>query len=264
MRAYVINLDRCADRLEHIRQEFRGARMPFERIPAVDAQDPEVLAAAARCLPGWHGRVISKGAFANFQSHRRCWKRLLDSGDNFAMIFEDDIAFAEGIADYLEDDWIPSDADIVRLEVWGRMVHVDKGKGKNAGARTLKRLRSHDYGTAGYVLARPAAERLLSLTDEIINPTDHVLFDKRAGISHFLGIYQMIPAPVIQIDRLPVGQRHVSALAPTILERFADAGSHLPPMKSRRAKPLAWLRGRLSNEWCALRQGTDYVRVPFG
>jgi len=180
------------------------------------------------------------------------------------MIFEDDVTFAEGISDYLDDHWLPADADIVRLESWGRIVHVDKGNAKRAGPRKLKRLRSPEYGTAGYVIARPAAARLLDLTREISNPTDHVLFDKRIGIADSLTIYQMIPAPAIQLDRLPLGQRDGGILAPTILERYAHSNGDLPPTKSRGDTPLAWLRSRLSNEWRSWREGTEFLRVPFG
>ena len=116
MKAYCINLDRRPDRLDHMTGQFGRHGMPFERIPAVDCQRPEVAAEATKCLPTSLGPRISAAAYACFQSHREAWRRLVASGESHGLILEDDLLLADGIAEYLGDGWVPPDADLVRLE----------------------------------------------------------------------------------------------------------------------------------------------------
>ena len=264
MKAYCINLDRRPDRLAHMSAQFARAGIPFERIPAVDAQDPAVAAAAARLPASSAGAPMSAGAYGCFQSHREFWRRLMASGDSHAMIFEDDVLLAPDTARYLADDWWPAEAQIVRLETLATRAHLDREGACGAGPRELRRLRSSMLGTGCYALTATAAALLLERTAIVRDPVDQYLFNPAAPGHPSLAIYQMIPAPVIQGDRalrLRQGGVDPAWAASSIQERFA------PGQTARRARPeslLGRLTRRLREEIRARRSGTRYVRVPHG
>ncbi|MDZ4140131.1 MAG: glycosyltransferase family 25 protein [Erythrobacter sp.] len=259
MKAYCINLDRRPDRLDYMIREFGSHGVPFERISAVDAQDPAVAALAAACPPTAAGPRMSAGAYGCFQSHREFWRRLVASGDAHGMIFEDDLVLAPGIAQYLADGWVPADADIVRLETYETRAHLAAGKGIAAGSRRLFRLHSCILGTGCYVISNAAARRLLQQTEVFRDPIDEFLFnEKRPDFPH-LALYQMVPGPVIQGDRVArVAQEGWSATS--ITGRFAGAGAGGP----RPETPFDRLRRRLTEELRGRLHGTRYIRVPHG
>lgn len=266
MKAYCINLDRRPDRLEYISGEFARAGIPFERVPAVDAQDPEVAAAAARVPPMANGRQISAGAYGCFQSHREIWRRLVASGESHAMAFEDDLLLAPGLAPLLADGWVPDDADIVKMETFGIRIHLARtGTKTGPQGRRLDLLRSFHHGTACFVISARAAARLLAQTESFGVAIDRFLFDPDSPACRSLRIYQMSPAPVVQGDRaakVGAGQTpdgNAGWARTSITDRF------LQPTERRKAESQpARLRRRLREEAKALVSGTRYVTVPFG
>lgn len=261
MKAYCINLDRRPDRMEHMTAQFARQGMTVERIPAVDAQDPAVAAAAALCRVGFTGRVMGPGAYGCFQSHREFWRRLVASGETHGMILEDDLVLSEGLAAYLADGWVPTDADIVKLETYESRIHLDKGEGASAGPRRLHRLRSRHAGTGCYVISAAAAKRLLAQTEGTPNdPIDEYLFSEASPAFGTLRIYQMVPAPVIQGDRWKGAGAGASWTETSITQRLAPGD--VPGMK----RETRWdrLRRRLREEFRALRRGTRYAVARHG
>ena len=259
MKAYCINLDRRPDRLEYITAEFARVGVPFERIPAVDAQEPSIAALAASCLTTSIGPRMSAGAYGCFQSHREFWRRLVESGDLYGMVFEDDLVIAHGIGAYLADDWLPEDADIIRLETLGTRAHLDRNELRMAGSRHLFRLRSCILGTGCYVISSKAAQGLLEITEVFREPIDQFLFNTALPDFPHLTIYQMMPAPVIQGDRavLATPQTWVET---SITERFEANAT----VKAELETLLARIRRRIFEEMRAKKNGTRYVRIPFG
>jgi glycosyl transferase family 25 len=62
-----------------------------------------------------------------FLSHRRCLERIATGEDEFAVIFEDDVRLSQGAARLLStSDWIPDDADIVKIESHGAQVLISR------------------------------------------------------------------------------------------------------------------------------------------
>lgn len=260
MKAYCINLDRRPDRMAFMGDQFARHAIPFVRVSAVDGQDPAVAAEAARVGPSRLGPRMSAGAYACFQSHRAVWRRLVDSGDRHAMIFEDDLHLAQGIAQYLDDAWVPRDADVVRLETFGLRVHLGAGKGLPAGPRRLHRLRSYHPGCGGYVLSVGAAARLLEATGRFDDPVDYMLFSESSALFATLTTYQMLPAPVIQGDRAARGSTSGWAKS-SIADRFA--AGEVPTVMTRESA-LGRVARRLGAEVAGRLRGTRYRFVPHG
>lgn len=268
MKAYCINLDRRPDRLEYISCEFSRINIPFERVPAVDAQNPEVAAAAARMPPMPLGHQMGAGAYGCFQSHRKIWRRLIASGESHAMACEDDLVLDSGLARLMADDWVPEDADIVKMETFGSRVHLSRAGAKPAPqGRRLERLRSRHFGTACFVISARAAAWLLEETETVNLPIDRFLFDPASPVFHNLHIYQMSPAPVVQGGlATKVGARHAAGTADWAATSIIESGfvpGDLPEEVGSEGWP-ARLRRRLREEARALATGTRYVTVPFG
>ena len=262
MKAYCINLDRRRDRLEHMTELFAKHGIAFERVPAVDGQDPLVAAAAAECRPGMSGQRMSAGAYACFQSHREVWHRLVASGAPHAMVLEDDLLIAPGFAACLAEGWVPADADLVKLETYQVRLHRDAGPGSPACERRLHRLRSRHAGTGCYVISRAAAERLLAATGAVCDPVDEAMFNEASPLFAGLVIYQMVPSPVIQgKGQEGGGQEGAGWAESSIMDRDAQGS---PDRLSKAEGHSARLWRRLGAEIWSVLAGTRYVVVPFG
>lgn len=265
MKAYCINLDSRPDRLAHYHVECERHGMAFDRIDAVDGKDPTIAAAAQTIPPTWTGHRMSAGAYACLQSHRKTWQRMLDSGARHAMIFEDDLLFAEGIAAYLDDGWVPQDADVVKLETFSTRTHIDRTAVATTAGRRLHRLRTTHIGAGAYVLTAATAQRLLAETETCGDPVDEVIFNDRLPLFPGLIVYQMVPAPAIQGKRLAGDAAAVGDTAgwvksslkhriETDLEGIGSKRETMPSRLWRRARAELWARKR----------GTVYMVVPHG
>jgi glycosyl transferase, family 25 len=99
VRAYVISLDRSADRRAHIRAELDRAGIEYEIISGVDGReidlhdrskvDPALLA-STEYQPGVAGCALS---------HLLAFQRVLSDGLEHALILEDDIQLPAGLPD---------------------------------------------------------------------------------------------------------------------------------------------------------------------
>lgn len=184
-------------------------------MPAVDATvldektiashyDKEYFSFSATCFPNIvPPGGLSKGEVACFLSHRKCWQQIVEGIDEYSAIFEDDVIFSDKSAQYLQEtDWIPEDADIVKLEVMTRKLIVDKVPAKKIDERVVTRFYTTNVGAAAYILSRNAAEKLLKMTERFYLPVDHVLFGHFFPYFEKLVCYQVIPALCIQEKEL--------------------------------------------------------------
>lgn len=263
MKAYCINLDSRPDRLAYITNEFGRHGIVFERVSAVDGKDPAIAAAARTIPPMWTGYRISSNMYGCLQSHRKTWQRLLDSGASHAMIFEDDMHLAEGIAAYLEDDWVPKDADVVKLETFGTRTHIDRNNGATVAGRRLRRLRSSHIGAGAYVLTAATAQRLLVETETRVAPPDEVIFNDAFSVFPDLTVYQILPAPAIQGKRdTMAGENDEAEWVKTSIEQPNERGAHDTGPRRETIPGRLWRRTRA--ELRARLGGTEYVVVPHG
>jgi glycosyl transferase, family 25 len=259
MPVYYINLDRRPERMAHMQQQGLLTGVALIRMPAVDASDPGIQQAAQTRRPGLDGRRMGAGSIACYESHRACWRALVSSKATHAIVLEDDVLLAPDFAELAQQPgWVPADADVIKIDTWKARVHLAAGKPIQVGPRELRRLRSTHFGAAGYVIACETAERLLPLTEDTSDPIDDTLF--RPDQPHFpaLTVYQMTPAPVVQVQHEKKESSPSLLAATSITDRFTAIA------EPSRETPVARLRRRLANEWHALRSGTRYVVVPHG
>ncbi len=151
-----------------MRQEFDRVGVEFERIAAVDgaALPPSVVEdfrqnRAATKPDGW-----LPGEIGCFLSHFEAWRRIAAHDAPWGAVFEDDIRVSPDLTSLLASaDWIPPDADIVRLEAY-RSMRLAGGRpiADAAGPEALSRAvgnvwcrRLSDRGARGSVVDGDAA-----------------------------------------------------------------------------------------------------------
>jgi glycosyl transferase family 25 len=213
LKAFVINLDRSGDRLAHMRAEFGGAGLHFERIAAVDGaalsaktlEDFRQARPAARWLPGEIGC---------FLSHFEAWRRIALGEEAWAAVFEDDIRVSPELGLLFDaTGWIPGDADVVRLEA-NRSMRLSGGRAiATVPGRRLYVARSGTAGAAGYILGRRAAARLIEAPTESHMAADLFLFKPRfSAMARALRRYQVVPALCVQESILAGSNDHLKSL----------------------------------------------------
>ncbi|MBA1139764.1 glycosyltransferase family 25 protein [Mesorhizobium neociceri] len=210
MKCLVINLDRSRDRLAHVTAEFARICVAFERVAAVDARDRPNLAALPQ---GKKHLRMADGEIACLLSHKQCWSIIAAGEDAYGAIFEDDIVFADKAGPLLAGaDWIPADADIVKLETFFNRTVISRKQVACGHGFSASRLHAVHIGTAGYILSRQAARDLIEATNEIAIPVDHLVFNPRFATSSRHVIYQLVPALCLQAQFLGGGPVQLPSL----------------------------------------------------
>jgi glycosyl transferase family 25 len=194
MDLYLINLSRRPDRREAMENQARRLGLNLTRLEALDAREAKEL---DRWFEG-NGPlgVIPKGDQCCSLSHRLAWQRLVESGDAYAAVLEDDVALSARAPVVLQDaNWIPPDTDLIKLEHYGpasQSVLLSDFKDVGQGFR-LGRMRSRHTGAAAYILSRRAAELLLAIPRFDL-PVDHLLFNPNNSKSFaHLRPWQLLP-----------------------------------------------------------------------
>ncbi len=245
MKLYLINLTRSTDRLRRMEARFAALGLSFERIEAVDG----------RALgPSDRTGALPVLALSCNLSHEIVFRRFLETGDDFAAVFEDDVLLAPAAADLLtRSDWIPPGADIVKIETYGRTTILSASGIELTGDTRLVRLLGKHSGSAGYIIGRSAARRLLGERQALADyPIDHLLFDPRRRPVPGLTVWQVVPALCAQdmiIDPSAIGEstlRGAEAMEGLRPRRHFKKAIKRSVKALRRAAPLEALRAALS------------------
>lgn len=199
MKVYFINLDRSRDRLSWFCGQGEKLGLQIERVAAVDAWQlsKEELSRLRDLSSG--NNSLSAGEIACFLSHRHCWQRILDCGDEWAFVAEDDIHFCANAADFLGTSaWIPRGADVVKAETNLKVNEFSFAIAGEAHGHVMRRLKSYHFGSGGYFVSRGAARDLLDYTEKHCEPVDAILFSPRDGMLEHLNVLQLMPAICLQ------------------------------------------------------------------
>ena len=173
MKAYLINLDRCQDRLAASKQELDAAGIPFERMRAVDGKTLTTEEVAQSCSRfGFllaNGRRVKINELACALSHQACYRAGLQSGEDYFAVFEDDLTVnAEAFA--FAADLVAHENDPKRPMLWllnHRNLVPDPGHPGSVRLLDTEDDVAHTWGAEGYVLNRAAAERILAVADPV-------------------------------------------------------------------------------------------------
>jgi glycosyl transferase, family 25 len=209
MDAYLINLARRPDRRDKMATQLAALGVPLRPVDAIDARttpDAEVdrvFAAGGPLGP------LPKGDKCCTLSHRRTWEMFLASGDDRALILEDDVEIDAAGAPLLRDSsWIPDDVGLLKIERFGpasqRVLLSDMRD--VGGGRQIGRIRSKHTGGAAYILSRDAARLLLAWPGPWTLPVDHMLFNpNNSPLFEALAPWQLTPVVARQTEEIGGG-----------------------------------------------------------
>jgi glycosyl transferase family 25 len=218
---YVINLLRSPERRAFMVEQ--GAKAGFQPI-FVDAVD-------GRRRRSPKPLRLSVAETALILSHRKVWRRFLASGGDFAVVLEDDVHLGADFAALLAADWTAPAFDAVKFETLFHRVWLAR-EGTPLAGRRLRRLGAEHLASAGYLVSRAGARKMLAMTRGLAEPVDHTLFGRETVFEGRLEVWQLDPAAVVQDNMRPDAAAR-AALGTTLHEqdraRLAQA--------ARRGKP---------------------------
>lgn len=197
MNCFVISLDNAVDRRKHIEREFDQAQLSFTFFDAL--KPVEAKQALLKISDKCDLSRLSPGEIACLASHVVLWKMLIDTNQKYYIIFEDDVFVGENVVQFLNEITFNLEGmDLIKLETFHEKVLLGELK-RTIGNRGLYDLKSGHSGTAGYLVTRDGAEKLLSylLTDNQIMPADHYIFEE-VSKKNKLNTFQVKPALCIQ------------------------------------------------------------------
>ncbi len=195
---FVINLDRRPDRWAAMSAQMDRLGIEAVRIPAVDAR---LLAAQEEWERDTNGnppgRTVDLGAVACAYSHRKALRAFLDTGEQAALILEDDAELAPDTPSLLEAvDWWPADARMITLEASGRQTSLLYASvAETPSGRTVHRFEGFASGAAAYLVTRAGADLVSPYLDSPELPTDIMFFDhRRSRLARELRAFSIVPA----------------------------------------------------------------------
>jgi glycosyl transferase, family 25 len=198
MKICVINLDRAPDRWAFSAKQAERLGLAVQRIPAIDGYEIVEEDLLKSCAPRRSGNRCTRFELAVYRSHALAWQAIVDSGDPFGVVFEDDIFLSDESPTFLRDPrWVPADADVVKLNATNLMMTLGAVPTPISGRRELRRIFQRSPDAGGYLLSRRHAEALLERSAPIVEAVDLFLFDPKA----VKGLYQMNPGLCIQAIR---------------------------------------------------------------
>lgn len=173
---FVINLDRSADRLAMISSGLETTGIKFTRIAALDGGTiPETQWEGfdKRRWQRSQGKVVQPGEYGCFSSHRRAWKAFLEGSSTTAVVFEDDAVPSAQLKPFCDalDARFGDENMLVRL-VSHRIPLFEKLEFHHNGIELGQCWFGPTGSAAAYWLTRPAAERLLAVTQTFYLPVD--------------------------------------------------------------------------------------------
>lgn len=200
----VINLDRSVDRWQRMDAQFHSLGIPAQRVVGIDAETRDLPLKKISPLGSpekyFFPRQVSRGEFACYLSHIKCWEALLASNEQWAVIFEDDGLLSRRIKDFiLSSDWIPPNIHIIQLHThykeWKcRVLPKDFADSKNFH---LYNVIDPSYGACCYLIDRKAAQVALDLSQSIAAPVDEFLFNFKSRFTQQFPVMRLNPACVL-------------------------------------------------------------------
>lgn len=208
IKTYVINLKNSVDRRRNVLAELsKYPFMNYELVEAVDGremsqEDVDHLFDCKRF--SWRfGREAMPGEIGCTLSHRECYRKLLSSEEEFALILEDDVRFQA--EDNLVEDLIGTISGQMtgkaRVVTFSRhRFYYSRGERPVGGEYSLCRVREA-WGTCAYLVNRKAAAVLLKIGKPWFVADDFLIMNQR-GI-RVEGLYPMLAIGASEMREIP-------------------------------------------------------------
>lgn len=192
MKTYLINLDRSTDRLAVMKERLAAIGVTAERVSGVEGSKLNMNSVDVAVPNASYPRLLTPGEIGCFLSHRKCWERLVDSGDDWALILEDDCIFHPTSSRYLTSvDWIPEGCKLIHFYYTKAKVYTDKQIDLPDSNRLFRAKVSLPVGAYAYCISKDAARKALELSKTIREPVDNFLFGVFSPFPHYVDSWRL-------------------------------------------------------------------------
>ena len=206
---FVINLERCPDRMRFIADRFDQLGLTYERFPAFDGSNLD-LAFVEQHYPNLlEDARAGGGGVGGLLSHFEVAKLILSRGLERACVVEDDAEFDTTFPVFVDEKTAyPACADTIKLEAAMRRKFVLCSVVKRVGGRLLAYVPANNAaGAASYILTRQGAQKLVEASQKV----------RYVGIDHFIFTYELSGMKPLHI--LPYPSRQ-SGLFPSTISTY--------------------------------------------
>ena len=178
MRCVVINLPDAVERRRIVGDQFSGLNLPYELWPATKASSLtiEQKRSVDHCSRATRTkRPFDAPSLACLMSHIAVFRNLINSGDEMAAVFEDDVFLHPNLPDFLNIlEGKSNKFDIVMLH--GNTNNLPYFPVyRTSRVNTIGRIRYSNFGAYGYVITRDSAAHLLKTFPRPTHEIDRVL-----------------------------------------------------------------------------------------
>jgi glycosyl transferase family 25 len=194
MPALVINLDRSPERWAFMERHCRVRGFAVARVAAVDGRALPAAEVDRRLVPVEGTRRISSDEVACFESHKKAWRALIETGAPWGLVLEDDVFLAVETAMLCAQFEKTAPVAIVKLNSYRKPIYVFEAPlWQGSGFQLLAPAQKTIDGSA-YLMSREGAEAALARFERYSEELDLALFDPDGGI----GVAQVVPALSVQ------------------------------------------------------------------
>ncbi len=197
---FVINLDRDAERLEHLDAKLIEQGVRYERVSAVWGHSLTKKQARFRSRRGRH--ALSPGEVGCMLSHMQAWKKAA-SRRGLSLVMEDDVHlcaefshFLKGIEKVLD----PREVAIHKIDTMLASVTLSRKTNYRVNQFSAHEMFSNHGGAASYVISAATAKWLLKHSERMRMPVDLEMFDMDRRNIPKIKVYQWCSSPCIQDD----------------------------------------------------------------
>lgn len=194
MRVFCINLDHRTDRWQYMEAQFAALGMMVERIRATTPGEISAADLAPLAIEDVR-KGLMPTEIATSISHHRAWRRMLEEGDPFVLILEDDAELSPRLPGFLaaveERGGLPG---VIRIETRQHKQILVRREADSVSGIRLHHTLTWERGTAAYIITAEEARRILASDRRFEMPIDDTL-QSPASPLHLPGhVLQAVPA----------------------------------------------------------------------
>ncbi len=199
--------------------QFEALGMTVERIRATTPADIQAADLAPLTFEDARRRLMPV-EIATSISHQRAWRRMLDEGDPFALILEDDCELSPKLPAFLAAlDQHGAMSGVIRIETRQLRQVITRKTAQTIGGVRLHHPLTWEWGTAAYIISADEARRILASPRRFDLPIDDTVLSPASPLYLRGRVLQAVPAlafvPDEEAERgsQPASVRHSDAQA---------------------------------------------------
>lgn len=195
IKAFYLNLDQEAARRCSIEEQLANARIPAERVEAVEGRKP-LPPELSLYFDAKH--LMDAGALGCYASHIKAWEQIVRKALPYALVLEDDAILPRGLAGILTHcvAVLPKGWDMVHLATDPDRAVCEIAK---VGDRRIVQFSRVPPGAVGYLISAAGAKKLLQAEPRIW-PIDT---DTRRPWVFGLAVYGLVAPPIMHNWSIP-------------------------------------------------------------